>query len=187
MNPQQLLEQTKKKFSDVSEHFSEELKKLRTGRAHAGMLDGIVIEAYGQHMPLKQLATVSAPEPQLLQISPYDPATLQSIASAIRDDQSLGLNPVDDGRVVRIQIPPLTSERRQEIVKQLHQKVEDAMISLRQHRHDTLKTFDEAKKDKDIGEDDHKRYEKQLDDLLNAEKNRIDELTKTKEAEILQV
>src|SRR5262245_51011715 len=116
MNPSQLISQADSKLTASVGRFNEEMKKIRTGRAHPSMLDGITVVAYGQPMPLIQLATVSAPEGQLLQITPFDPANLQAIGSAIRDDQSLGLNPTDDGRVVRIPIPPLNTERRQQIV-----------------------------------------------------------------------
>jgi ribosome recycling factor len=121
------------------QHFEDEIKKLRTGRANPGMLDGIMVEAYGARMPLIQVATITVPEPQQLQINPFDPSNLQAVVAAIRDNQSLGLNPSDDGRVVRLTIPPLTTERRQEIVKQLNARVEDARVVLRNIRHDALK------------------------------------------------
>ncbi|MCA9333466.1 ribosome recycling factor, partial [Candidatus Saccharibacteria bacterium] len=108
-------------------------------------------------------------------------------SAAIREDQALGLNPADDGRVVRIQIPPLTAERRQEIAKQIGGKVEDAMISMRQARHDALKELDQLKKDKSISEDDAKRFTKQIEDIMQNTKQTIDERAKTKEQEILTV
>lgn len=187
MSPQQLVDQAKSKFTQAVSRFQEELKKVRTGRAHPSMLDGITVEAYGTPMPLIQVATVTAPEGQLLQITPFDPSNLQAISSAIRDNPSLGLNPMDDGRVVRIQIPPLTEERRREFVKVLGAKVEDCMVSLRNTRHDTLKEVDQAKKDKDIGEDEGKRLEKQIDDAMNQAKNEVDSAAKAKEQEILTV
>src|ERR1035438_4821786 len=101
MNPNQIVDEAKKKFQAAVEHFAEELKKIRTGRASASMLDGLIVEAYGTPMPLKSLATVAAPEAQLLQVTPFDPTNLQAISTAIRDNQTLGLNPMDDGRVVR--------------------------------------------------------------------------------------
>ena len=166
MNPQDLINQTESKLKSAVDHFGEEIKKLRTGRAHPSMLDGIVAEAYGTPMPLNQLATISAPEPQLIQISPFDPSNIQAISNAIRDNQTLGLNPSDDGRVVRVPIPPLTEERRQQIVKQLNEKVEECMIAQRAIRRDIMTELDDAKKDKDISEDDHKRLSKQVDDLM---------------------
>lgn len=168
-------------------YFEDELKKLRTGRAHPGMLDGIKAQAYGQDMPLIQLATVSAPEPQLLQITPFDPNNLEAIVSAVRDNQALGLNPMDDGRVIRVPIPPLTEERRKQIAKQLGEKVEDCMIAVRNARHDSLKQIDQAKKDKAIGEDEYSRISKKIDEIAAKTKADVDSKAKTKEAEILTV
>jgi ribosome recycling factor len=187
VNPEQLVEQAKSKFQNAVAHFHEELKKVRTGRAHPGMLDGVMVEAYGTPMPLIQVATVSAPEAQLLQISPFDPSNLQAISTAIRNNPSLGMNPSDDGRVVRVPIPPLNEERRREYVKVVSGKVEDTMVQLRNSRHDALKAIDQAKKDKDIGEDDAKRLEKQVDDSLNQAKNEVEAAQKSKESEIMTV
>lgn len=187
MSPQQVVDQAKVKFQQALEHFQEELKKVRTGRAHAGMLDGVMVEAYGTPMPLNQVASVSTPEPQLLQITPYDPNNLQSISTAIRDNPSLGMNPMDDGRVVRVPVPPLNEERRREYAKILSSKLEEAMVSLRNIRHDSMKLIDQAKKDKDIGEDDAKRYAKQINDAMNDNKTEAETAAKTKEQEILTV
>ncbi len=134
------------RMQGVTEHFQAELAKVRTGRAHPGMLDGIKVEAYGAEMPLNQVANVTAPEAQLLQITPFDPSNIQQIAAAIRNDQSLGLNPSDDGRVVRVPVPPLTEERRRQLVKQAAEKLEEARIALRNVRQDGLK---EAKRKKE--------------------------------------
>lgn len=187
MSPNDLVKNLEQKLKASIDHFQEELKKLRTGRAHPSMLDGVMAEAYGTPMPLNQLATITAPEAQLLQLSPFDPNNIQTIASAIRDNQSLGLNPSDDGRVVRIPIPPLNEERRQQIVKQLGEKVEDTMIAQRGIRRDVMTDLDDAKKDKDISEDDHKRLAKQVDDLMIKYKTEIDSMAKTKETEIMTV
>lgn len=187
MNPQELVTQADNKLRHAVDHFSEEIKKLRTGRAHPSMLDGVIAEAYGTPMPLNQLATITAPEPQLLQISPFDPNNIQAIASAIRDNQSLGLNPSDDGRVVRVPIPALTEERRRDIVKQLNEKIEECMIAQRGIRRDVIGDLDAAKKDKDISEDDHKRLSKQIDDLMAKHKTSVDDLAKSKETEIMTV
>jgi ribosome recycling factor len=138
MNPNDVITQAKTKFNNSVEHFEEELKKLRTGRAHGGMLDGVMVEAYGTPMPMNQVANVTAPEAQLLQITPFDPSNLTAISAAIRDNQSLGMNPSDDGHVIRVSIPALTEERRREITKQVGAKLEDCMISLRGTRHETL-------------------------------------------------
>jgi ribosome recycling factor len=187
MNPNQIIDQAKTKFAQAQEHFADELKKIRTGRAHPGMLDGVMVEAYGSQMPLIQVGSITVPEAQLLQITPFDPSNLQAISSAIRDNQSLGLNPMDDGKVVRIQIPPLNEERRREYVKVLSGKVEDTMISLRNARHEALKDAETAEKDKQITQDDLSSIKKQLDDLMAKEKSAIDALAKSKEQEILTV
>lgn len=175
------------RMSQALTHFDDEAKKIRTGRANPGMLDGIMVEAYGARMPLIQVATVTVPEPQLLQINPFDPANLQAVVKAIRDDQSLGLNPSDDGRVVRVPIPALTAERRQQIVKQLGEKVEDCRIALRNVRHDALKDAKAKKEAKELSEDDVKRIEKALDDAMQKAQASLDTLTKAKEQEILTI
>lgn len=187
MNPNQIVDEAKKKFQSAVEHFQSELKKVRTGRAHASMLDGVMVTAYGTPMPLNQVANVTAPEAQLLQITPFDPGNIQAIASAIRDNPTLGLNPSDDGRVVRVPIPALTEERRREYVKVLGGKVEDAMIVLRGIRRDCLDVVDKAKKDKAMGEDEAKRLEKQVDEVMNKYKTEIDTAARTKETEIMTV
>ena len=187
MNPRELVKDTEKKLGSTIDRLGDELKKIRTGRAHVSMLDGITAEAYGTPMPLNQLAGVTAPEAQLLQVTPFDPNNLQAIASAIRDNQTLGLNPVDDGKVIRIPIPPLTEERRKQIVKQLGEKVEETMISQRGIRRDTMKSLDDSKKSSDISEDEHKRISKEIDDLMTDNKKKVDDLFKSKESEIMQV
>lgn len=168
-------------------HFEEELKKLRTGRANPGMLDGIFVEAYGQKMPLIQVATITVPEPQLLQINPFDPTNLQAIVAAIRDNQGLGLNPGDDGRLVRVPIPALTTERRQQIVKQLNEKIEETRIALRNIRHDALKDAKNKKDAKELSEDDVKRVEKAMDDSMRDMQAKLDAAAKAKEQEIMTV
>src|SRR5690606_22255962 len=115
MNDKEVTTELQDKLNAVADHFVSELTKLRTGRAHPSMVEDELVEAYGVQSPLKTLATITTPEPQLIQISPFDPSTMQGIAQSIRNNQSLGLNPVDDGRVIRLQIPPLTTERRQQI------------------------------------------------------------------------
>lgn len=187
MNPNTIIDSAKQKFQAAFEHFQSELKKVRTGRAHAAMLDGVMVTAYGTPMPLNQVANVSAPEAQLLQITPFDPGNIQAISSAIRDNPTLGLNPSDDGRVVRVPIPALTEERRREYVKVLGGKVEDCMIALRGVRRDAMDAVDQAKKDKSIGEDDAKRLEKQIDEAMNKTKSDVDTAAKAKESEIMTV
>jgi ribosome recycling factor len=187
MNPSQVIDETKKKLQAAVDHLGDELKKLRTGRAHASMLDGVMVSAYGQQMPLIQVAQITAPEAQLLQVTPFDPSNIQAIASAIRDNPALGLNPTDDGRVVRVPIPQLTSERRQQLTKQLGEKLEDCMIAQRNVRHEMLRSAKQAKDDKAISEDEFKRLEKQLDEAMAEAKTKAEAAAKAKEQDILTV
>jgi ribosome recycling factor len=187
MNPNQVISDVKIKFDAAVAHYQEQLKALRTGRASAAMLDGVMVEAYGQPMPLNQVANVTAPEAQLLQVTPFDPSNLQAIASAIRDNPSLGLNPSDDGRVVRVPVPALNEERRREIVRQLGGKQEEAMIVVRNVRRDALDAIDGAKKGKEIGEDDAKRLQLQVEDAVKATQGQIEAASKAKEQEIMTV
>lgn len=173
------------RFTAATEHFSDELKKVRTGRAHPNMLDAIQVEAYGQKMPLNQVANVTVPEAQLLTVTPFDPSNIAAISAAIRNDQSLGLNPSDDGRVVRVPIPPLTEERRKLLVKQTSEKVEEAKIALRNIRQDAVKEAKRMKDAKEMSEDDQKRAEKTIDELITRFNGQIDTLFKDKEKEIL--
>lgn len=173
------------RMQGVTEHFQAELAKVRTGRAHPGMLDGIKVEAYGAEMPLNQVANVTAPEAQLLQITPFDPSNIQQIAVAIRNDQSLGLNPSDDGRVVRVPVPPLTEERRRQLVKQAAEKLEEARIALRNVRQDGLKEAKRKKEGKELSEDDVKLVEKEIDRLISESQAKLEEIFKAKEKDIL--
>lgn len=168
-------------------HFEEELKKIRTGRSHPSMLEGILVEVYGQKMPLNQVANITAPEPQLLQITPFDPSNVQAIAGAIRADQSLGFNPSDDGRIVRVPVPPLTEERRKQLVKQSGEKVEEIRIALRNIRQDGLKEAKRKKDAKELSEDDVKRVEKEFDKLMAEYQDKIDGIFKAKEKDILTI
>lgn len=177
----------KVKFDAALARFGEELKKIRTGRAHPSMLDGVVVQAYGAEMPLNQVGNITAPEAQLLQITPFDPNNIEAISEAIRNNQSLGMNPMDDGRVVRIPIAQLTTERREQIAKQLSEKVEETMISLRNARHEVLDVAKKAFNDKSISEDDYKRVEKQVEGLMADIKREIDKQAESKKQEIMTV
>lgn len=187
MSPNDVAQDAGRKFQSAVEHFKDELKKLRTGRAHPSMLDSVMIEAYGTQMPLSQAATITTADAQLLQISPFDPNNLQAIAKAIRDNPSLGLNPTDDGHVVRVPIPALTEERRRDLTKVVSQKQEECMVTLRNIRHDAMGTIDQAKKDKQIGEDDAKRLEKQVEDAMAKARSDAEAAAKTKDQEIMTV
>jgi ribosome recycling factor len=175
----------KNKLSQAVSRFEDNLKGLRTGRASASILDGVSVEAYGSQMPLKQVGSIVVPEAQLIQVTPFDPGNLAAISTAIRNDVSLGLNPSDDGRVVRIPIPPLTEERRRELAKQVGQRQEECMISLRGIRHEALDQIDKAKKDKDIGEDDAKRFSQQIEEAMNKARVEAEASASAKEKEIL--
>lgn len=175
------------KMSHALEHFGEELKKVRTGRAHPDMLGSVLVDAYGSKMPLNQLANVTAPEAQQLLVTPFDPGNIAVISSAIRDDQSLGLNPSDDGRVVRVPVPALTEDRRRDLVKMLGEKVENCRIALRQVRQDGIKDAKRRKEAKELSEDDIKSIEKEFDKLMGDYQARIDEQLKAKEQELLTI
>lgn len=169
------------------EHFDEELKKIRTGRAHPSMLDGIKVEAYGAVVPLNQVANVTAPEAQLLQVTPFDPSTLQKIAAGIREDQSLGFNPSDDGRIIRVPVPALTEDRRKQLVKLASEKAEDTRIVLRTVRQDGIKDAKRMKDAKEIGEDVLKAAEKEFDRLMQDAQVKIETAFKAKEKDILTI
>ena len=175
------------KMAQAFSHFQDELKKVRTGRAHAGMLDGVMVEAYGTRMPLNQVANVTAPEAQMLLVTPFDPSNITAISAAIRDNQSLGFNPSDDGRVVRVPVPALTEERRKQLVKQVSEKVEGARIARRTIRQDALTEAKRMKDAKELGEDDLKRVEKEIDALMSTMQTQIDDAFKAKEKDVLTV
>lgn len=175
------------KMSGAIDHYQAELKKIRTGRAHPDMLDGIVVEAYGARMPLNQVANITVPEPQLLQVNPFDPSNVKAIVNAIREDQGLGFNPSDDGKIVRVPVPALTEERRHQIVKQLGDKTEDARIALRATRQTALKEAKRQKDAKELSENDVARVEKEIDKLMSDFNAKLDEISKAKEREILTV
>jgi ribosome recycling factor len=185
MEPNQAITEAQGKFAQGVVRFADSLKTLRTGRANAAMLDGITVEAYGTPMPLIQVASISVPEATLIQITPFDPNNLQAISEAIRNNQALGLNPTDDGRVVRVPIPPLTEERRKDLAKQVGQKQEEAMIGLRSIRHEAIDAINKAKHDKQVGEDEAKRLANQVEEAMNKAKTDVESQAKAKEQEIL--
>ncbi|MBQ7802953.1 ribosome recycling factor [Candidatus Saccharibacteria bacterium] len=173
----------KKAMEDVIVRFKDEMKKVRTGRAHPDMLAGVKVEAYGQWMPLNQVANVTVSGATMLLVTPYDPSTIPGISNAIRSDTTLGLNPSDDGRVVRVPIPPLTEERRKEIVKTASKSVEESKVKIRNVREDARKDVKNA----ELPEDAKKRAEKAIDDLTKEFNDRIDTEFKVKEKEIMSI
>ena len=175
------------KMKDAIEHFELELSKIRTGRAHPNMLDSVKVVAYGTEMPLNQVSNITAPEAQMLLVTPFDPSNVQLIAAAIRDNSSLGFNPSDDGRVVRVPVPALTEDRRKDLVRQAGDRVEDVRIVLRNVRQDALKDAKRKKDDKDMSEDDLKRVEKEIEKLMDDYQAQIDSIFKAKEADIMTI
>lgn len=174
----------RKKMEGVVERFKDEMKKVRTGRAHPDMVSGVKVEVYGQFMPLNQVSNVTAADATLLVITPFDPSNIQAIAAAIRADQSLGLNPADDGRVIRVPIPPLTEDRRKEIVKNASSKVEEAKVAIRNVREDARKAIKNAE---DLSEDVKKRAEKEIDELTKEFSDKIETEFKVKSEEIMKI
>lgn len=173
----------RKAMENAVTRFNDEMKKVRTGRAHPDMLANVKVEAYGQFMPLNQVANITTGDATMLLVTPFDPANIQNISKAIRDDQTLGLNPADDGHIVRVPVPPLTEERRKEIVKTASSKVEDAKIAIRNVREDARKELKTA----ELPEDTKKRAEKDIDDLTKTFTDKIDAAFKEKSAEIMAI
>ncbi len=181
------VDEAKQQMSRAIDHYDSELNKIRTGRANSSILEGIKVTVYGQESPLLHVANVNAVDAQMLQITPFDPSNLEAISAAIREDQALGLNPSDDGRVVRIPIPPMTEERRREVVKQVSEKAEEAKIRLRNIRHELLKTAKQQEKDKEISQDDYKDTEKAIGEHIDQLHQVIEDSAKAKEQEIMTV
>ena len=172
------------KMEGIIQRFKDEMKKVRTGRAHPDMLSGVKVEVYGQFMPLNQAANITAADATLLVVTPFDPNSIQAISAAIRADQSLGLNPADDGRVIRVPIPPLTEERRKEIVKTASSKVEEAKVAIRNIREDARKAIKNAT---ELSEDVKKRAEKEIDDLTKEFSDKVEAEFKAKSEEIMKL
>lgn len=164
----------------------EDFSSIRTGRANPAMFNKILADYYGAPTPVNQLASFHSPEPSLMVVTPFDKGALAAIEKAIRDSD-LGVNPVDDGTVIRIAFPPLTEERRKEFIKVAKTKAEDARIALRNVRRHAKDELDRMQKDGEVGEDDVRRAEKQLDELTHKFSARVDDLLKHKEAELLEV
>lgn len=181
------LSDAKPRMQKAFEYFEDELKKIKTGRANPAMLHGLSVNVYGQAMPLNHIANVVAADAKLLQVTPFDPNNLDAISAAIREDSSLGLNPSDDGKVIRVPIPDLTTERRQEIVKQVGEKAEETKIALRNIRHDILRSAQAREKEGEITKDDLISTEKELNKLIDEFQTKIDEAAKSKEDELMTV
>ena len=164
----------------------DELGGLRTGRANVTAFARLVIDYYGSPTPIPQMASVNVPEARMAIIKPYDPSQLNAIEKAIRDSD-LGVNPTNDGQVIRVVFPQLTEERRRDLVKQARAKGEDAKVAIRNIRRRSKEELDRIAKDGEAGEDDVRRAEKELDDLTAQHVNQIDDAVKHKESELLEV
>jgi len=166
--------------------FKREVARLRTSRASTALLDGIVVEYYGARTPLNQLSSITAPEPRLLVIQPFDRSVIGDIERAIFQSD-LGLTPVNDGKIVRIPIPELTEERRRDLVKHVRKMGEEYRVSMRNHRRDAIDMLKQLVKDKDITEDDERRAHEQVEELTRDAIARVDKVLKAKEDEIMEV
>jgi ribosome recycling factor len=182
----ELLDDAKSHMDKAIAATQSEFNSVRSGRASTGLLDRIHVDYYGVVTPLKQLATLAAPEPRLITITPYDKSAMKAIEKAIMESD-LGLNPGNDGNVIRLPIPTLTEERRHDLVKVVHRLAEDGRVAVRNIRRDAMKDLKEYKHEGLIGEDAEHRAEEQLQKLTDEHVHRIDELLKHKEAEILEV
>jgi len=179
-------DQVKQKMNQAIEHYKQELKNLRTNRANPGMLDGVHVEVYGTSMRIKELASVTTPEPRILLISPFDPSTTGSISKAI-EKANLGVMPIVDGHAVRINIPPMDESTRKEIVKIAKKKAEEAKIAIRDIRRKSNELAKNMKESGDATEDMEKKMEKQVQDLTDQSCKEIDALLAVREKEILTV
>src|ERR1700739_2067702 len=178
--------QLKTRMEKAVADFRREIAATRTGRASVHMMDTVRVDYYGSQMPLNQIATVHAPEPQLITVQPFDPSSLSGIEKAIRS-ADLGLNPMNDGKLIRVPVPALTEERRKEMVKHLHKVLEEHRTAIRNIRRDGNDGIKKAMKDKKITEDDERRALEELQKLTDDEIKKMEEMSKTKEKEVLSL
>jgi len=181
------MEQVRQKMNQVLELLASELAVFKAGRATPGLVEKIPVEAYEAKMPLAELATITAPEPNQLLITPFDQTIIKNIEKALSLDRGLGLSPVVDGTVIRLNIPPLTEEKRKELVKILHQKMEAAKIMIRQVRSEKMAELKRAFEKGEIYEDDRRQKEKELQALTDEMNEKIGQMGKSKESELLQI
>jgi ribosome recycling factor len=178
--------QLKSRMEKAVEDFRKEMGATRTGRANVHMLDTVKVEYYGSPMPLNQIATVHAADAQLITIQPFDPTIMHEIEKAIQT-ADLGMNPQNDGKMIRIPIPPLTEERRKEMVKHLHKVLEEHHTAVRNIRRDGNDAIKKAMKDKKISEDDERRALEEIQKLTDDEIKKMEEMSKGKEKEVMQI
>ncbi len=176
----------KRRMDQAVAGFQANLAAIRTGRASVHMLDSIKVDYYGTPMPINQMAQVSAPEPQLILISPYDPSMVKEIEKAIQTSD-LGFNPLTDGKVIRVPVPPMTEERRRDVVKHLNKVLEEHRTAIRNVRRDGNDALKKMAKDKKISEDEEKRALEEVQKMTNDEILRMEELSRKKEVEVMQV
>ncbi len=178
--------QLKTRMDKAVEDFRKAMAGVRTGRANVHMLDNVSVDYYGSQMPLNQVAQVHAPEPQLITVQPFDTSQLGAIEKAIRSGD-MGLNPMNDGKLIRVPIPPLTAERRQDMVKHLHKVLEEHRTAVRNIRRDGNDAIKKALKDKKISEDEEKRSLEEIQKLTDGEIKKMEEMSKGKEKEVLEL
>jgi ribosome recycling factor len=178
--------QLKTRMEKAVEDFRKAMTATRTGRANVHMLDSVSVDYYGSQMPLNQIAQVHAPEPQMITVQPFDPSSMGAIEKAIRSAE-LGLNPMNDGKIIRVPVPPLTQERRQEMVKHLHKVLEEHRTAVRNIRRDGNDATKKALKDKKITEDEEKRALDEIQRLTDDEIKKMEEMSKAKEKEVLEL
>jgi ribosome recycling factor len=166
--------------------FKKELSHVRTGRANVALLDGIMVDYYGAKTPLNQVATLSVPESTLLVVQPYDKSVVAAIEKAIKASD-LGLNPQNDGKLIRVPIPPLNEERRRDLVKHTRKLAEDYRVSVRNHRRDALEMLKELEKEREITEDDRRHAAEKIETATKDAIERLEKMLKTKEDEIMAV
>lgn len=181
-----ILKEAESKMGASVEHAKEEFAGIRTGRAHPAMFNKISAEAYGQSMPLQQLATVQIVDARMVLVTPFDKSTINPIEKAIRESD-LGVNPATDGNQIRVGLPQLTEDRRKEYIKLAKTKAEEARVSIRNARRTAKDAMDKLVKDKEVGEDEVTRAEKGLEDTTKKYSEQIDDVLKNKEAELLDV
>ena len=178
--------QLKTRMEKAVEDFRREMGATRTGRASVHMMDTVKVDYYGEQMPLNQIAQVHAPEPQLITVQPFDPSSLAEIEKAIRI-ADLGLNPMNDGKIIRVPVPPLTEERRKEMVKHLHKILEEHRTAVRNIRRDGNDAIKKAMKDKKIAEDDEKRALDEIQKLTDDEIKKMEDMSRGKEKEVMEI
>jgi ribosome recycling factor len=182
----ELLQETKDRMSKSESAFEKEMTKVRTGRASQAALDGVKVDYYGTQTPLPQMATVSIPESRIITVKPWDISVINEVEKAILKE-NIGLTPSNDGKLIRISIPPLTEERRKEIVKSVSHTCEDYKIAIRNIRRDSNEMLKELQKDGDISEDDSFKAQKLVQELTDKYIKTLDEIFAKKEKEILEV